>query len=199
MTDRDSSPRAPALSVPSAILIGSVIVGAFTSVAVYLALRPAPIASPALPSAPAVDLARASTTTTSAPQPAVESQPAPTATAPVAPQAVATAAVPTVAAPADASNAAVKQAVAAQIEAARAKLVKDCWSPSVAAKPAPAKAAYVVNVTFGPDGAQVMQGIAADRANERADLDTCVSQKLPIFKVAPTGGTVYVEVPFTLP
>ncbi len=202
MTEDRSSPRSSALSVPVAVLLGAVIIGAFLSVAVYLALRPgpagpqpsaaSPVAAPSAVTPPVAAMTTAGAATVNVPPPAGFTELPP---ANGAPPAIGVVAAPTAAA----SKAAAEQQISAQLDAARAQLVKECWAPSVAAKPSPAQAKYVINATFGADGAQIVRGLVADRGNERPDVDACLSQKLPMLQIAATGQTTYLEVPFTLP
>jgi hypothetical protein len=105
----------------------------------------------------------------------------------------------------DAVTREVTRAVAAQKAAIAAK----CWAPVDAAK-----ASYVLNFTFGPDGHQLGRGISEVSTGERVsgrlvardpgsaargDPYACLSATLTPVSIAPPGTTVYVEVPLDMP
>jgi hypothetical protein len=160
----------PRISTPTAILLGSVIIGA----GLFLGLRGRsdPQPSGRAPAPSAVQLAP--------PSPAIPAEPA----QPLGPAAD--------------RSAVAKQAEAA-VAQHRKSLTDQCLAPSLARKPDPPVVKYVFNVTFDAEGKQIARGVSEDREAARPEVTACVSEKLPTLTVPPPGQTVRVEIPLSLP
>lgn len=167
------------LSTQASILIA----GALIAGALYFGLRGR---EPAPPPAPAVSTG-AATLGSAAAVSAPGAPPAPTAREP------APAATPT--ADREAATAAVSKA----LELQRAAVVKKCVEPALAKKPDPPRVKLRFNITFGPDGKQVMRGVSDDRETYREGVSTCAMDAIPDLQIPAQGVSVYVEIPWTLP
>jgi hypothetical protein len=88
---------------------------------------------------------------------------------------------------------------AALLEYHRPELVKRCWEPSRAAAPEPPQTRMTIDVTFGPDGAQLARGFLEERGASRPEVTACVQQALPVLRIPPQGVSVRVALPLTLP
>jgi hypothetical protein len=177
-----------ALSVPSAIVMGSVIIGGMVGTGVYLGLREkAPVAAPSVP-APV-------------PVPLPDSGPFASPSTPTTMTSSTAAAPPG----ADAGTVADAGANAAaevkrQLEPLRATVGRECFTAAITKGKTLATAAWTLNITFGPDGTQLMRGIADDPDHRApAELTACVQRTLPPLTIPPTGARAYVEVPFSAP
>ncbi|WP_437964353.1 hypothetical protein WMF04_32155 [Sorangium sp. So ce260] len=169
------------LSTPTAILLGSAMIAA----AVYLGLRHGPAAVPPDPRAAEGAPSRRG-------EPASSAGPAERARASgegaPAPQR----------APSVPREEVARQAARA-LDAHRPALVERCYRPAVAAQPAPREVKYVFNLTFDAQGRQIARGVIEDRETSRPEVTTCLLAALPPVAVAPTGSSVRVDVPFSLP
>jgi hypothetical protein len=87
----------------------------------------------------------------------------------------------------------------AQLEHYRPELLQKCWRPLVGAAPEPAQSRIKIDLTFGPDGAQLARGLIEDRGQSRSDVSACVQQTLPLLRIPPQGMSVRVELPLSLP
>jgi hypothetical protein len=98
---------------------------------------------------------------------------------------------------------AVQQGVSEQIsqilDAKKDALRNTCWKSAVAADQSVKPARWVFNFTFGPDGKQIVRGIAEQRGTGSAELTQCVTSALVPFEVKPPGVVTSVDVPFQLP
>jgi hypothetical protein len=86
----------------------------------------------------------------------------------------------------------------AQLEHYRPELVEKCWKPTLAV-PESARARMKLDVTFGPDGAQLARGLLEERGASRSDVTACVQETLPALRISPQGLSVRVELPLALP
>ena len=87
----------------------------------------------------------------------------------------------------------------AALERQRAAIVKTCVQPSLAKQKDPPTIKVGLNFTFDSEGKQITRGIAEDRATARADVLSCLSEKLQPISVSPPGANTYVEIPWELP
>ena len=87
----------------------------------------------------------------------------------------------------------------AQLERYRPELVEKCWKRTIAAVSEPARARMKLDVTFGPDGAQLARGLLEERGASRSDVTACVQETLPALRISPQGLSVRVELPLALP
>lgn len=163
------------LRIPVAIVIAGALVG----LGVYFGLRN----QRASATAGAAITAVASSVGAAAPTPVVATTAAPISPPPAPPV----------------SRDAVAAAVAKALDAMRADLLAKCWEPHVRAHPGAKPFKIRVNVSLGPDGKQVARGISEDRRNDRSNVGMCLTQSMPAIEIAPPGGPVFVEVPFSLP
>ena len=92
----------------------------------------------------------------------------------------------------------VADAIAA-LETQRARILAECWQPSVKEQPEPATMSLVYSFTFDPKGDQRARGIVVDRATGRPDVTTCLTRTVAPLKIPPPGAVVSVDVPFRLP
>jgi hypothetical protein len=58
---------------------------------------------------------------------------------------------------------------------------------------------YVLNVTFDPQGDEVMRGFVEDRQNPSSRITQCVTEVLAPLRVPAPGAVTSVEVPLVLP
>jgi len=161
------------ISTPTAVLIGSVVIAA----GLFFGLRErsvAPLPAPPLP----VPVVAEASSTAAAPQ---------------------RAAPPAAASPPVGDRVAGAKEALAELESRRAKLVERCYAPAIAKKPEPKQVKLTFNVTFGPDGNEIMRGVQEDRASSRPEVTQCVMDNMGALKIAPQGASVFVEIPFTLP
>jgi hypothetical protein len=86
----------------------------------------------------------------------------------------------------------------AQLERYRPELVEKCWKPTLAV-PESARARMKLDVTFGPDGAQLARGLLEERGASRSVITACVQETLPALRISPQGLSVRVELPLALP
>jgi hypothetical protein len=169
----EASPRAPFVSTPVAVLIGSVVIafGLYFGLSARQPQAPSPTtAGPTAPTAPA---ASTDTRQTAQPQP---------------PPALASADIP-----------AATAAVTAALEKQRKVAVEKCWAPSAKTQPDPASVKYGFNFNFGPDGKQVTRGITEPRGGNRPGVVNCMQAELGPIEIPAQGQPVAVEVELTLP
>jgi hypothetical protein len=172
----EDSPRAPVISTPVAILIGSVIV----ALGLYLGLRQRAPTQAEVPVAPTAPLAGANTATSTAASPAGQTPPVPATSASVDVPAAA-------------------KAARAALEKHKKAALEKCWAPSAKTQPEPASVKYVFNLNFGPDGKQVTRGITEPRGGNRPGVVNCMQAELPPIEIPAQGQPVAVEVELTLP
>lgn len=137
------------------------------------------------------------------PAPAPAPPPPAASTAPTGPGAPALAAPPTTipapaATPAEDRAAAVEAATKA-MEQHRAAVVEKCLKPALAKNPDPPGVKLTFNITFGPDGKQVMRGVREDRKSFHEGVSTCAMDTIPELRIPAQGTSVYVEIPWVLP
>jgi hypothetical protein len=170
----------PSLSTPAAIVIGFTIAGALSGLGLYLGARSSgsPPAAASSPLAPA-----------SAPPPAsVLAGPAATTTTASAP----------IRLPEEAHARAVDE-VTRTFEAQRARLVRECWTPSVARAAEPKQVAITFMLGYDEGGRPLTRGLREDLTRVRPDVTECVTRALPMAPIAPPGTPVRVTVTLTLP
>lgn len=91
------------------------------------------------------------------------------------------------------------QEIAAALDKQRAALTEKCWKPNAGASPPPRPARWTFNFTMAPDGSQIARGVAEARGAGSPEITRCVLEALAPVSVSPTGATVVVDVPFALP
>jgi hypothetical protein len=96
------------------------------------------------------------------------------------------------------SAAALRAEVERALEPARARILAECWKPSVARDPSPSRVAYVLSFTFDADGHQRARGMFELEGGSRPDIGACISQ-IPPLTITPPGRRTSVEVSFALP
>jgi hypothetical protein len=96
-------------------------------------------------------------------------------------------------------QAAVAAAAMKDLEKYRAAVVKKCVEPALAKKPNPPKIKLDFNVSFDPQGRQVMRGVSEDRETMREGVSTCAQDAIPPLSVPPPGAGIQVNLPWTLP
>lgn len=85
-------------------------------------------------------------------------------------------------------------------ETERANFKKECWDPAIKQTPEPAKAKYVINVTFdGVTGKEISRGVNELRGESRGDVGQCL-RMLPMgVSIPPPGVNINVDVPISFP
>lgn len=110
---------------------------------------------------------------------------------------------PTGATPPPVADASLKALVLGQaesgLEGLRPEIVRECWAPTSAQDAAPARASYVLDLTFDATGRLIARGLREKRGESRPHVATCLSRRPLDLSVPPPGTTVRVEVPFSLP
>ncbi len=158
------------LLLPASILVAGAMIGA----GLFFGLRGRPAeTTPASPTAPAEESPAAPTPN---PPPAEIASPAPS----------------------DLQATVQKQALDA-LGKHRARIVADCWNPSVKKDPNPAKTTFMFRFMFNPKGQLGVSGVGDAPAESRRDVSQCIRDlKLPI-AVPPPGSEIAVQIPLTLP
>ncbi|HZF55814.1 MAG TPA: hypothetical protein VE093_44670 [Polyangiaceae bacterium] len=173
-------------TLPAAILAAGAMIGA----GLYFGLRDRPPAAlPATsPRAPDALPSRAPELPQATQAPA----------APYPPLVVVEPGLPPVAAPSDLQTKTAKL-VEAEIEKQRARIIKECWSPSVKNDPSPPKATIPARFLFSPDGKLSGYDVAAPEAASRADVSACIRGLKLSMSIPPPGVLVAVQVGIKLP
>lgn len=85
------------------------------------------------------------------------------------------------------------------LEGQRATMVDRCWAPAAAKQPEPRQIPLVFNLSFAPEGQLLAVGISETRGMDRPEVATCLRSLELRLKIPAPGGTLLLEVPFTLP
>ena len=170
------------LSTPGAILIGLTVAGAMTGTGLYLGLRARSGAAP-VPGPFVTDPAGANAAPEGSPMAAL-------ATASTQPPRASNA-------PAVAASA--RTAITGGVDVQHAKLVKECWEPSVAKSPTPASVTIPFDVTYDAQGNLLVASVREDVKRARPDVTLCVQRLVEWSPIAPTGAPVRANVVLTLP
>lgn len=81
----------------------------------------------------------------------------------------------------------------------RARIIADCWNPSVKKAPNPATSTFTFRFLFNSKGHLGMSGVGDPPAESRHDVSQCIRDlKLPI-TITPPGSEVAVQIQLTLP
>lgn len=163
--------------LPASILLAGAMIGA----GLFFGLRGRPIENPKS----SILLSEAPTPKTpSIPDP---SPPEPTPTPP-----------PAALDPSDLQAKVQKQAIEA-LDKHRARIIADCWNPSVKKAPNPTSSNFTFRFLFNPKGHVDTSGVADPAAESRHDVSQCIRDlKLPI-TITPPGSEIAVQVQLTLP
>ena len=86
-----------------------------------------------------------------------------------------------------------------EIERSRAAVVEKCIRPALAKFPGLSKLKFHFNITFDAEGHQIARGLVDDRETARFGVGPCVSDAVPTLLVPPPGGSVFLELDWTLP
>lgn len=93
----------------------------------------------------------------------------------------------------------VTHAAQAALDDKKPDLARRCYLPVIAKAPEPAKAAFVIDVTFGADGKQVTFGISDVREALREDVSTCLRGERIELSIDPPGAHVRTQLTLSFP